>query len=166
MAKSLDELTPARRLLKVFAVAAIVVGAVIVACGMLIVLAAWLTSQDAEGLEGVTQNLTSMGMEGVTGQDVVRTVSSIGATFFVTGALLVAVGVSGVYGANHPYSATPAVVLGLVGLAVAGVMLVSELFSGNLSGPAGDWTLAVSYAVAVAFMACFCWVANRVRRDG
>ncbi len=155
-----------QRALKVFSTVAIVMGAIVLAAGVIVIVAAFTVGMSPDSQAGVVDALAAQGMSGASGSQVAWEVASMGLSVALLGGYFVATGIFGRVGAKNPDLTLPAIVLSVAGLCLASLNLVGGFISGTFSLPGSGYISFISAAGNAAIMAFLMVLSMIVRAQG
>ena len=153
-----------QRILKLFSIFAIVLGAIVLIGGIIIAISVFSVTSNPESLEAITESLASEGFEDVDADDLVQTVGQSGGVVLLIGGFALATGILGVIGANDPRKSMPVYVFSIIGLVAAIVTLVSGILGVILGAPLTSPNGAITSVLSVCLMAIFFWLSRRVKK--
>ncbi len=153
-----------QKLLKLFSIFAIVLGALVLSGGVAVALAVFSVTSNPESLASIEESLASEGMEDVNAQDLVDTVGQSGSIILLIGAFVLIIGILGVIGANNPRKSMPVYIFSIIGLVAACVTMVSGILSMIYGAPLTSPWAAVTSVLSVALMALFFWLSRKVKQ--
>ncbi len=153
-----------QRVLKLFSIFAIVLGAFVLIGGLIIAISVFSVTSNPESLEAITESLAAEGMEDVDADDLVQTVGQSGGVVLLIGGFVLATGILGVIGAGNPKKSMPVYIFSIIGLVAACITLVSGILAVVFGAPLTSPNGAITSVLSVALMAIFFWLSRRVKK--